>query len=201
MQGLRPFSRVFDFAGRSGRAEFWQFHAILWSLMGVALFIEAAVGDSIGIITGLIGLVFALPQISVCVRRLHDTNNPGWLLALQATLIVTCIVSIASAETEKDVMRNSVFLVILAGATFYLAVKPGDEGENKYGHPDGEEMAELHEPRYPMGEPAAVWTPPTLTSSSDDTMARIERLGNLRERGLLSEEEFLSQKAAILAQG
>ena len=32
-----------------------------------------------------------------------------------------------------------------------------------------------------------------------DALAQIERLGDLRDRGLLSDEEFASQKSAVLA--
>lgn len=201
MEGLRPFSRIFDFSGRSGRAEFWQFHAIMWSVMIAASLIEYVIGDRIGILTGLIGLACAIPQISVTVRRYHDTGRSGQTLAFYAVLAVVGIFLIANAETAQGAFKGYGVILVGVGYTLYVAVKRGDEGENAYGYPDGVEMLEAPRPQYPVNDHASGWTPPAQASSADDTMTRIERLGSLRDRGLLSEDEFLSQKAAILAQG
>ena len=38
------------------------------------------------------------------------------------------------------------------------------------------------------------------TDTMDDKLANLERLGQLKAQGILSEEEFAAQKAAILAQ-
>lgn len=201
MEGLRPFSRIFDFSGRSGRAEFWQFHAIMWSVMIAASLVEYVIGDSIGILTGLIGLACTIPQISVTVRRFHDTGRSGGMMAFYAVLTVVGIFMIANAETAQGAFKGYGLILVGVGYPLYVALKRGDEDENQYGYPDGVEMFEAPRPQYPVDDHAPRWTPPAQASSSDDTMSRIERLGSLRERGLLSEEEFLSQKAAILAQG
>ncbi|MBI5231157.1 MAG: SHOCT domain-containing protein [Coriobacteriales bacterium] len=42
-------------------------------------------------------------------------------------------------------------------------------------------------------------TPPTpVTASQDDQLAQLERLGQLKAQGVLTEEEFAQQKAKIL---
>lgn len=40
--------------------------------------------------------------------------------------------------------------------------------------------------------------PPPPAESMDDKLAQLERLGQLKAQGILSEEEFAAQKAAIL---
>ena len=41
--------------------------------------------------------------------------------------------------------------------------------------------------------------PPPPAENMDDKLAQLERLGQLKAQGILSEEEFAAQKAAILA--
>ncbi|MEW6554093.1 MAG: SHOCT domain-containing protein [Actinomycetota bacterium] len=40
--------------------------------------------------------------------------------------------------------------------------------------------------------------PPAPAASTDDKLAQLERLGQLKAQGILTEEEFAAQKAAIL---
>jgi Short C-terminal domain len=40
--------------------------------------------------------------------------------------------------------------------------------------------------------------PPEDTGMTDDTVAQLERLGKLRQEGILTDEEFAAQKAKIL---
>lgn len=40
---------------------------------------------------------------------------------------------------------------------------------------------------------------PTATTAGDDVVSRLERLASLRDRGVLTDEEFAAQKAKILA--
>jgi hypothetical protein len=47
----------------------------------------------------------------------------------------------------------------------------------------------------PPPPPAA---PAAAAPSEDDTLAQLERLGNLKAQGILTEEEFAAQKAKIL---
>ena len=45
-------------------------------------------------------------------------------------------------------------------------------------------------------EPAA---PPPAATSTDDVIAQLTRLGELRDQGVLTDEEFAAQKARILS--
>ena len=48
--------------------------------------------------------------------------------------------------------------------------------------------------RQPVGRPAA-----GATSSADEIFSRIERLAELRQKGILTEEEFAAKKTELLA--
>jgi uncharacterized membrane protein YhaH (DUF805 family) len=65
-------SKYADFNGRASRPEYWWF----------ALFIVVA-GFGISIISDMLAMLFYLgtlvPSIAAATRRLHDTNQSGWL--------------------------------------------------------------------------------------------------------------------------
>ncbi len=98
---LLPFRRYFDFSGRSGRAEFWNFMLftlLVYAVVGgitMSVFINNAGHDMNGAAasTSLIGvagfavlgvfwLLTLIPTIAVQVRRLHDQDKSGWFMLL-----------------------------------------------------------------------------------------------------------------------
>lgn len=116
------FSKYATFTGRASRSEYWYFTlfniiaSTLLLLLGIA--IGAATGGSDGVPGGLIvgyilyiiyGLGVLIPSLAVAVRRLHDTNNSGWLILLG---LIPCVGGI-------------VLLVFM--------ILQGTNGENKYG--------------------------------------------------------------------
>jgi hypothetical protein len=61
-------------------------------------------------------------------------------------------------------------------------------------------QAQYAEPQYAQPQyvqPAAA--PPAVAPDPDDMIEQLEKLGDLRERGVLTDEEFAAQKARILA--
>lgn len=117
------FSKYATFTGRASRSEFWYFTlfniiaSIVLFLLGIV--IGAAAGGSDGALGGLLvgyilyvvyGLGVLLPSLAVTVRRLHDTNNSGWLILIG---LIPCIGSV-------------VLLVFM--------ILQGTNGENKYGN-------------------------------------------------------------------
>jgi Short C-terminal domain len=50
----------------------------------------------------------------------------------------------------------------------------------------------------PAAAPPPATEAPAQTGISDDTVSQLERLGKLREEGVLSEEEFAAEKAKVL---
>ena len=78
------FSRYFDFEGRSSRSEFWH-----WQLFRVLLFLSLTFLETI-LFSGpnfTLNLFLLIPEISVSIRRLHDTNKSGLWYLLTFTII------------------------------------------------------------------------------------------------------------------
>jgi uncharacterized membrane protein YhaH (DUF805 family) len=108
-------SKYATFSGRAGRPEFWWWvlAVILVSLVGnlldAMLFGTGAEGQSVGILSGLLGLALILPQLAVAARRLHDTDRTAWWLLIGLVPIVG-------------------FLVLL-----FFYVQKGTDGPNRFG--------------------------------------------------------------------
>jgi uncharacterized membrane protein YhaH (DUF805 family) len=79
---LEPWRKYNVFAGRARRKEFWSF--LLGNLMIVfalslseGVFGISAESDE-SLLAGLFQIVVIVPSIAVSVRRMHDTDHPGW---------------------------------------------------------------------------------------------------------------------------
>jgi uncharacterized membrane protein YhaH (DUF805 family) len=84
LDGMR---RYIDFSGRTGRKDYWLYVLVYFIIYIVAAAIDAGVfgvhlGQSVGILTGIVGLVHLIPGIAVGVRRLHDTDRSGWWILI-----------------------------------------------------------------------------------------------------------------------
>ena len=103
------FKKYFVFQGRAKLSEYWYFilFCIILSLIGIYL---SSIGSTPLSILGLIlsyGTV--IPQISVNVRRLHDTNRSGWYLWIPIyNLIITMFFDSSSeVSTSKSNINKS----------------------------------------------------------------------------------------------
>jgi uncharacterized membrane protein YhaH (DUF805 family) len=107
------FDHYAKFDGRASRPAFWW-----WFLFGILVGIGANIIDLIlgtwGIVNGLAALALLLPNLSVSIRRLHDTDHSGWWVLIALLPIIG-------------------FIVLLI---FYL--RQSDPGENRYGPPPAE---------------------------------------------------------------
>ena len=76
MTVLRKYA---EFNGRARRTEFWMFFLIntiiSWAISFVAGMLLGETGAMLSLVYSLAVLV---PSIAVGVRRMHDTNRPGW---------------------------------------------------------------------------------------------------------------------------
>lgn len=90
---LETLKKYVAFSGRASRREFWMF-----------VLINFVIGFVLGFVTGLIdpkgGLSFVgtlfqlavlLPSIAVGVRRMHDTDRPGWWVIVPIMNIIYAI--------------------------------------------------------------------------------------------------------------
>lgn len=94
------FGNYANFNGRACRSEFWWWFlfAIIIGCLGL-----------IPILGWLISLAMLLPNLSMQVRRLHDTNHSGWYWFLNLIPLI-----------------GSIILLV-----FYL--KKGTDGDNQFG--------------------------------------------------------------------
>ena len=110
------FNRVFDFRGRSSRAEFWWW--VLFSVLGdvILSIVDVAMGtynaqSGSGLISTIFGFFILIPSIALGVRRLHDINKSGWWMLMWAVF----------------------WLVVPFIVLIWWAIKPSHRGANKYG--------------------------------------------------------------------
>jgi uncharacterized membrane protein YhaH (DUF805 family) len=99
------FDHYVVFDGRASRPAYWW-----WFLFGVlvaigANIIDAAIG-TFGVISGIASLALLLPNISVSIRRLHDTDHSGWWLLIIFLPIIGFIVLLVFYLREGDVSEN-----------------------------------------------------------------------------------------------
>ena len=118
------FDHYTTFDGRASRPAFWW-----WFLFSVLVAIAANILDAlIGtvIVSIVVALGLLLPNLSVSIRRLHDTDRTGWWILIGLIPIIG-------------------FIVLLV---FYA--QKSDPGENSYGPPMDEGIPE---PPMPSGAP------------------------------------------------
>ena len=162
---LRPFAKYAVFSGRARRLEYWLFgltqfviYTVLLLICGASLLSGskdhpgAAVADVMNAMGfyGLTALALFIPNLSVMVRRLHDTNHSAKWLALLAPGIVNSILSfsqvvsiVANGSWSQPSTLNLLLMVVAAGCQLYmcwLMLLPGNLGANNYG-PDPKSTA------------------------------------------------------------
>ena len=86
---LKCLNQYADFSGRARRTEYWMFTLFNMIFTLLTLFIGALLGTALfgasGTVIGSMGLYILyliaifIPGLSVFVRRLHDTENSGWM--------------------------------------------------------------------------------------------------------------------------
>lgn len=136
---LLPFSRYFDFSGRSSRAEYWYYTALLWFVTLLILLGEQLLGRPVeGVLTAinsLFGLVTFIPSLAVAVRRLHDINRSGFELLRYGIplVVVICLIPFALFIAPFFVFVLGLAAVVIGVKFLVLMVIEGDRGPNLYG--------------------------------------------------------------------
>jgi len=137
---IRPLKKYSVFSGRAPRAEYWWFSlgVILWVV--VFDFLERLAPDT-DLLSAIFNLAIVVPSIAVTVRRLHDTDRPGWWMLIfvaPVVIVTTAAVWIGISGAEPDSL-STLFLVmgfaIIADviALFVFMARPGTDGPNRYG--------------------------------------------------------------------
>lgn len=127
------FKKYATFSGRASRSEFWWWMLFTF-LAGLILgFIEELNHQPENIkTTGVLSIIFSLaillPDVAVCIRRLHDINRSGWFIAPTFLLLV---VPYIGNETIAGVFVLLLILYFLILICFYC--KKGTTGDNRFG--------------------------------------------------------------------
>jgi uncharacterized membrane protein YhaH (DUF805 family) len=111
---LEALKRYAVFDGRARRKEYW-FFILFYIIFALALvFVDGMTGTyneeyGVGVLSGFFILAMLIPNISVAVRRLHDTDRSGWWILIS--------------------------LIPLIGGIWFLVlmVLDGTPGQNQYG--------------------------------------------------------------------
>lgn len=165
----RCYGKIITFSGRARRAEYWWFAAYLF-VMALALqgaFIANVLRDpgamiafaspamaeiwfkeNLAAMNRLLILVSigwlvlgALPQWTVTVRRLHDTNRSGWFILMPALVAVIAVAAIVAISLMGNLGPLGLPLMLGIGALpimaqlWFLVVLclRGTEGANRFG--------------------------------------------------------------------
>lgn len=90
VQALKRFwSKGLTFTGRASRSEYWWmslWQAVAYFAIGLLIVLAGTISSAAGWLTLFVLLccllLAAIPSIALQVRRLHDTNQSGWLILL-----------------------------------------------------------------------------------------------------------------------
>lgn len=100
-------TRLFDYKGRSSRAEFWWFMLVFIGSIFLIAIIDMELEDLplymefqpfIMMIGGAFYVPFLLAFIALGVRRLHDTERSGWWLLMIAFHLAAIFLGIMLAQ-------------------------------------------------------------------------------------------------------
>lgn len=96
-----------NFKDRVDRGTFWRFVGVVIVVEGLLLILSYSVSSVFGIPYFLFVIVVFVPQIAVCVRRLHDTGKTGWLLLLGLIPLIGAIILIVFFVQAGDPTTNA----------------------------------------------------------------------------------------------
>ncbi len=91
---IAAISKYATFNGRAQRAEYWYFQLFSLLILFAAVYFDTYILKSKDkpILTMIFWLFFVLPELSVSVRRLHDTGRSGFWLFINALPLIGPIV-------------------------------------------------------------------------------------------------------------
>jgi membrane protease subunit (stomatin/prohibitin family) len=89
-------------------------------------------------------------------------------------------------------LRGVARTAVIAGTATAVSNRVSRRQGNRWAQQDEQQYAQEQQQYAPAPAPA-----PAAPSESD-TIAQLEKLGELKEKGILSDEEFAAQKAKVL---
>lgn len=189
-------SMPFSFEGRARRRDYWLRHIGLSLILGIIccciMFSRGpSVGEPLGlslftwtrdllVSTIVCGVIYIFLMLPVCVRRLHDVGMSGWWLVL----------------LWGGYWIPGVNIIAGIASFVILGCLDGTVGPNRFGDdPKGRQPwgANLSVPVVPVA-------PPAEQPAARSPESRLAKVRELYEKGLLTEEEYKAQRAAIIAE-
>ncbi len=85
---------------------------------------------------------------------------------------------------------------VVAGTATAVSNRVSRRQANRWG---AQEQQQYEAQQYEQQQASAPPPPPAAGPSQDDTIAQLQKLGELKAAGVLTEQEFAAQKAKILA--
>ena len=125
------YSKYATFSGRAARSEFWWFVLFIMGMNFILTFVDSFLfgtvttmpggfeaQTSMPVFSGLFLLASFLPNISVIVRRLHDTDRSGWWYWIVLVPVIGIILLIVWLATRGTPGENRFGPDPLGGSTF-----------------------------------------------------------------------------------
>lgn len=131
---LYTLRKYADFSGRASREEFWCFFAFVIIANAVASLVGTLlrVGP---ILSGAVGLLLLIPQLSVAVRRLHDIGKSGRELIVPCVMLLLVPVAFAFRGILPQIVALGYLGVTLLAFAHLLTLflKKGTTVPNRFG--------------------------------------------------------------------
>lgn len=168
-----------DFSGRARREEYWMFQlfnaiiAIILFFVGQNLSIPIDGIGNFNFLLGIYNLLIIIPSLAVTVRRLHDTNNSGWMTLIAVIPIVGWIWFFVLSVTEGDVKKNK-----------YGKNPKKNTNEQKTSEPEDEILS----------EPDTIIEENGIKNPQIQTLNKIKLLEESFKLGLITETELKEKK-------
>lgn len=94
---LEALKKYAVFSGRSRRKEYWYFFLVNLIITFILLIIDMVTGtysfqSGLGFLGSIYSVLVLIPNISVSVRRLHDTARSGWWVLVGLIPIIGAII-------------------------------------------------------------------------------------------------------------
>ena len=131
IEGLKRYA---DFKGRSSREEFWSFLGLCIVIQAVAGFVGLILGVG-PLLSGLVGALLVIPQLSVAVRRLHDVNRSGMELVFPCLMLLALPLAFAFRGILPQIVALGFLgMTLLVFANLLrLFLRPGNSVPNRFG--------------------------------------------------------------------
>lgn len=177
---LSCFKKFAVFKGRATRFEYWSFFLFEF-LLGIISCIPF-----LQFVGWVLSIASIIPEISVSVRRLHDTGKSGWWWWFPLLGLIGYVpILFSGADDFGEILTYSlVWVVIGTILTLVLSIvllvfyaSPSQKGENKYG-PEPVKAGEAQQQKTDTEE--------------------LQKLKKLLDDGVITQEDYDQKKKELL---